>query len=88
MTFVAVSVTVFGVAKEALPRSNSTVSPLTAPDVLRPTRIMVAVAASAALRNPSESLVEPCSAGVDGALGAAISLVKAMGVLAGPMFPA
>ena len=85
---VPVSTTVFGVANDAPPRSSSTVSPATAPDVPRLTRNVVSVPDSTRLRMTSTSLVETCSAGAPGTVGASVSNVKASATLAAPTFPA
>ena len=78
VTFVVVSLTVFAGTNAAPSRSSSTVSPLAAPDVPRPTRIVIADAASVAFSQPSASVLEVSPAG---ALGATRSLVKVMGRL-------
>ena len=78
---VADSVTFFAVANEALPSSSSTVSPTAAPEPPRPTRIVVAPAASVALRYWSESFVVTASMGAFGADGAVGSYVNVRTVL-------
>ena len=72
-----------------LPLSNSSsVSPAVASDEPRPTRNVVAVLDSTRFMKPSESLLEPCSTGAAGGVGAVVSIVKASGMLCGPELPA
>ena len=84
----AVSTIVFAGVNDAPPIRSSIVSPARAPEVPSPTRNVVGARSSTKSRYPSESLDEPCSAGVKGALGAVTSLTNVMPVLTGPMLPA
>ena len=86
--FAGVNTTVFAVVNALPLRSRSTVSPAIAPVPLRPTRIQVAVAASAKFRLPSASLAVACSTGANGVGGDAVSLTNGSEPLWLPGLPA
>ena len=69
----------FAGVKPTPPSSSATVSPTTAPEDPRPTRMTMGVASSAEFANASDSLVLPVSAGVPGAIGAEVSFVNERG---------
>ena len=84
----AESTLLFGVENAAEFSNRSTRSPSIAPDVPRPTRTVVPVAASVALSQPSPSFAEPCSIGALGDVAAAVSFTKASGAPVTPGLPA
>ena len=70
---------VFAGANGEPPRSSSSLSPTTAPDVPRPTRTTIAVADSVTFRMLSDNLLVNCSTGVPVAVGNTKSFVNTIG---------
>ena len=79
---------VFADANDTPPMSSSSLSPTTAPDVPRFTRITVDVDASVTNSFESESFVENCSAGVTVAVGETRSFVNTIVDVDVPTLPA
>ena len=88
MISVDVSRKVFRGANGTPLSNNSSVSPAVASDEPRLTRNVVAVLDSTRSMKPSERLLEPCSTGAAGGVGAVVSIVKASGLLCSPALPA